>query len=52
MGGIAGVGQLQLIQPFFGMLLAAIFLEELVDQSMIGVTVLAVICVAGARRYA
>lgn len=51
-GGIAGVGQLQLIQPFFGMMLAGVLLGEAVDLSMVGVTALVVICVAGARRHA
>ena len=52
LGGIAGVGQLQLIQPFFGMMLAAALLGETVALSMIGVTAMVVLCVAGARRYA
>lgn len=52
LGGIAGVGQLQLIQPFFGMILAAALLGETVALSMIGVTAMVVLCVAGARRYA
>lgn len=52
LGGIAGVGQLQLIQPFFGMMLAAVLLGEAVAWSMIGVTALVVVCVAGARRHA
>ncbi len=52
LGGIAGVGQLQLIQPFFGLMLAGLLLGETIKLSMIGVTVLVVICVVGARRYA
>lgn len=51
-GGIAGVGQLQLLQPFFGLVLAALLLGEAVGLSMIGVTVLVVCCVAGAKRFA
>ncbi len=51
LGGIAGVGQLQLIQPFFGLMLAGVLLGEVVDLSMVGVTALVVICVAGARRH-
>ena len=35
LGGIAGVGQLQLLQPFFGLLLAALVLGEPVAGSMI-----------------
>lgn len=52
LGGIAGVGQLQLLQPFFGLLLAGLLLREPVAPAMIGVTLLVVGCVAGAKRYA
>lgn len=52
LGGIAGVGQLQLLQPFFGFLLAAIFLREPIAWTMIASTVVVVVCVAGARRFA
>ena len=51
LGGIAGVGQLQLLQPFFGLALAALFLGEAVELSMIAVTALVIGCVAGARRF-
>jgi drug/metabolite transporter (DMT)-like permease len=51
-GGIAAVGQLQLLQPFLGFALAAMLLHESVSWAMLGVTVGAVVCVAGARRYA
>ena len=51
-GGIAGVGQLQLLQPFFGFLLAAVFLHETIAWSMIASTAIVVACVAGARRFA
>lgn len=51
-GGIAGVGQLQLLQPFFGLALAGLLLGEPVAWTMIAVTVLVVFCVAGARRFA
>ncbi len=50
LGGIAGVGQLQLLQPFFGLTLAALLLHEAVAWSMVAVTALVVLCVAGARR--
>ncbi len=50
-GGIAAVGQLQLLQPFFGLALAALLLHESVSLSMVLVTLVAVICVAGARRF-
>lgn len=52
LGGIAGVGQLQLLQPFFGFLLAAILLGEPVAWTMIASTVIVVACVAGAKRFA
>jgi drug/metabolite transporter (DMT)-like permease len=51
-GGIAGVGQLQLLQPFFGLALAGLLLGEPVAWTMIAVTGLVVLCVAGARRFA
>lgn len=50
-GGIAVVGQLQLLQPFFGLALAAALLHEQVSLGMFGVTVAVILCVAGARRY-
>ena len=52
LGGIAGVGQLQLLQPFFGLALAALLLHEPVAWTMIAATGLVVLCVAGARRFA
>jgi drug/metabolite transporter (DMT)-like permease len=51
-GGIAAVGQLQLLQPFIGFGLAALLLHEAVSGAMLGVTLGAVLCVAGAKRYA
>ncbi|MFL6668568.1 MAG: EamA family transporter, partial [Burkholderia ambifaria] len=51
LGGIAGVGQLQLLQPFFGFLLAAGLLHETVPPSMLVVTVVVVACVAGAKYF-
>jgi drug/metabolite transporter (DMT)-like permease len=52
LGGIAGVGQLQLLQPFFGLLLAGLLLGEPVAWTMIAATALVVLCVAGAKRFA
>jgi drug/metabolite transporter (DMT)-like permease len=52
LGGIAGVGQLQLLQPFFGLALAALLLGEPVAWTMILATVLVVGCVVGAKRFA
>lgn len=51
LGGIAGVGQLQLLQPFFGLLLAAVLLGEAVTWPMIAVAVLVVCCVFGAKKF-
>jgi drug/metabolite transporter (DMT)-like permease len=51
-GGIAAVGQLQLLQPFFGLALAATLLHEQVSIGMLGVTVAVIFCVAGARKFA
>jgi drug/metabolite transporter (DMT)-like permease len=51
-GGIAGVGQLQLLQPFFGLLLAATLLHEQISPIMLVVTVAIVACVAGAKKFA
>lgn len=52
LGGIAGVGQLQLLQPFFGLALAGLLLGEPVAWNMLAVTGLVVLCVGGARRHA
>ncbi|WP_371181773.1 DMT family transporter [Xanthomonas sacchari] len=51
-GGIAAVGQLQLFQPFIGLGLAALLLHETVSWTMLAVTLVAMVCVAGAKRYA
>jgi len=51
-GGIAAVGQLQLCQPFMGFGLAALLLHEKVSWTMLVVTLVAIICVAGAKKYA
>lgn len=50
-GGIAAVGQLQLLQPFFGLALAATLLHEPVTSTMIAVTAAVILCVAGARKF-
>jgi len=52
LGGIAGVGQLQLLQPFFGLMLASFLLREPVAWTMIAATGFVVLCVAGAKRFA
>ncbi len=51
-GGIAAVGQLQLLQPFFGLALAAVLLHEAVTPSMLLVMVAIIACVAGAKAFA
>ncbi len=51
-GGIAAVGQLQLIQPFMGFGLAALLLDEQVSMSMLLITICSLVCVVGAKRYA
>ena len=52
LGGIAAVGQLQLVQPLLGLALAALILGEPVDAIMLVVTVAVVACVAGAKSFA
>ncbi|MEP5698206.1 MAG: DMT family transporter, partial [Sneathiella sp.] len=51
-GGIAAVSQLQLLQPFFGLALAAFLLGETVGWMMIVVTLAVTLCVAGAKHFA
>jgi len=51
LGGIAAVGQLQLLQPFFGLVLAATLLREQVSMGMLGTTMGVIICVAGSKRF-
>lgn len=51
-GGTATVGQLQLLQPFFGLALAAAFLHEQVSMGMVGVTIGVILCVAGTKKTA
>ncbi|WP_085033474.1 DMT family transporter [Ensifer aridi] len=51
-GGIVAVGQLQLLQPFFGLALAATLLDETVSWTMLAATLAIVACVAGAKKFA
>jgi len=51
-GGIAAVGQLQLLQPFFGFALAGVLLDEAVTWTMMGTTAAVLSCVYGARKFA
>jgi drug/metabolite transporter (DMT)-like permease len=52
LGGIAGVGQLQLLQPFLGLVLAGVVLGETVGWPMIASAAFVILCVAGAKRFA
>ncbi|TSD86350.1 DMT family transporter [Mycobacterium sp. KBS0706] len=51
LGGIAAVSQLQLLQPFFGLALAAGLLHEPVGWGLVGCASAVVLCVAGAKRF-
>ena len=51
LGGIAAVGQLQLVQPLLALGLAALLLREPVGMDMVLVLVLVIGCVAGARHF-
>lgn len=52
LGGIASVSQLQLLQPFFGLGLAAVLLGEHISMTMIISALAVALCVVGARRFA
>lgn len=51
-GGIAAVGQLQLLQPFVGLALSALLLNERVSPLMLLVTLGVILCVIGSRKCA
>ncbi|KAB2801189.1 DMT family transporter [Brucella anthropi] len=51
-GGAATVGQLQLLQPFFGLMLAAGIAGEPVSMGMVATAAVVVVCVAGAKKFA
>ena len=51
-GGIAAIGQLQLLQPFMGLGIAALVLGERIEPAMIGAALAVAACVALARRMA
>jgi hypothetical protein len=40
-----------LLQPFFGLALAAALLHEQVSLGMLGVTLAVILCVAGSKRF-
>lgn len=52
LGGIAAVGQLQLLQPLLSLILAAFLLNETVGWPLAAVVCGVVLCVGGARRMA
>lgn len=52
LGGVAAVGQLQLLQPFMGLMLAATLLSEQVSWPMLAVSLAVIACVIGARKFA
>lgn len=51
-GGTATVGQLQLLQPFFGLALASFLLHEKVSVGILAVTAGVILCVAGTKKFA
>ena len=51
-GGIAAIGQLQLLQPFLGLGVAALVLGERIEPAMVGAALAVAVCVALARRLA
>lgn len=51
LGGIATVGQLQLLQPGVGLILAAALLHETIGWPLVAVTGGVALCVAAAKRY-
>lgn len=52
LAGIAQVGQLQLLLPFFGLIFASWLLDETVSWTMIVAMGLIVVCIALAKRFA
>jgi drug/metabolite transporter (DMT)-like permease len=51
-GGTASVGQLQLLQPFLGLGLAALLVREPVGWTALAAAGAIIACVAGARHFA
>ncbi len=52
LGGVAAVSQLQLLQPFLGLILAAVLLGDAIGLRLALSTALVVLCIVGARRFA
>lgn len=51
-GGVAAISQLQLLQPFMGLMLSAVLIGETVSWQMTIVSLAVVACVAGAKKSA
>lgn len=51
-GGVAAISQLQLLQPFIGLGLAALLLGERIELAMLLASAVAVACVAATKRFA
>lgn len=52
LGGIAKVGQIQLIQPFISFIFAAFLLHEKIEFSMLIISILVLLCVFMAKKHA
>lgn len=50
-GGIASIGQLQLLQPFMGLGLAFLVLGEVVNMTMLFCTIAVIFCVAASKKF-
>jgi drug/metabolite transporter (DMT)-like permease len=51
LGGVAAVGQLQLLQPFLGFLLAALILGEAISPLMLAVSLFVLLCVWVSKKF-
>ncbi|OTG79466.1 EamA family transporter [Acinetobacter sp. ANC 5054] len=52
LGGIAKIGQIQLVQPFIGLVFCAVLLNEHISFLMIAISLAVVSCVVMAKKYA
>jgi drug/metabolite transporter (DMT)-like permease len=52
LGGVARVGQIQLLQPFLGLILCTLILHESINFAMIVVCFAVIMCVFYAKKYA
>lgn len=50
LGSIAAISQLQLIQPFLGFILAALFLKEHISGIMLVTSIVVMLCVFGVKK--